>query len=151
MPVHRYIEENGSAAKRLAGVTPDANLGESVTCMPLPSMNKAVYSGFETQGRCHQRSKPGVPVAPQNGLISTKNLKIKTLLQPVFKLICDHLVLCDLLRFTPTPRPPILWQKLQKKFLWFGRGGESAIKTVFQHSCCAQHLTALYVFNWYGL
>ena len=69
MPVHRYMKE------RLAGVTPDVNLGESVTCIPLPSMNKAVYYGFETQGRCHQKSKPGVSVAPQKGLISTKNLK----------------------------------------------------------------------------
>ena len=35
------------ASNRSAGVTPEANLKEHVTCMPLPSMNKAAYSGFE--------------------------------------------------------------------------------------------------------
>ena len=37
MPTHRYVEENGSAAmlaaKRSAGVTPEMNLRECVTCM----------------------------------------------------------------------------------------------------------------------
>ena len=31
---------------------------------PLPSVNKASHSDFETQGRCHQKSKTGVSVAP---------------------------------------------------------------------------------------
>ena len=30
---------------------------------------------FETQGRRHQKSKIGVPMAPRKGLISSKNLK----------------------------------------------------------------------------
>ena len=51
MPAHRYIEENGSAAmlaaKKWAGVTPEVNLREHVTPMPLPSTNKATHSGFE--------------------------------------------------------------------------------------------------------
>ena len=58
MPVHSYVEENGSAAmlatKRSAGVTPEVNLREHLTCTILPSANKAARSGFETQRRCHQ-------------------------------------------------------------------------------------------------
>ena len=58
MPAHRYMEENESAAilaaKRSAGVTLEVKLRECVTCTPLPSMNKAVHSGFETQRRRHQ-------------------------------------------------------------------------------------------------
>ena len=50
MPACRYMEENGSAAildtKRLGGVTVEVNLREHVTCMPLPSMNKAAYRGI---------------------------------------------------------------------------------------------------------
>ena len=57
IPVHRYMEENGSAAmlatKRSAGVTPEVNFMEYVTCMSVLSTNKAAHSGFETQWRCH--------------------------------------------------------------------------------------------------
>ena len=63
MPAHRYMEEIGSAAmlaaKRLAGVTPEVNFRDHVTCMPLGSVNKAAYSGFETQRRRHQSPKHG--------------------------------------------------------------------------------------------
>ena len=41
------------------GVAPEVNLREHVTCTPLPSANKAAYSGFETQRRRHQKSKTG--------------------------------------------------------------------------------------------
>ena len=71
MPAYRYVEENGStamlAAKRLAGVTPEVDLKEHITHMPLPGANKAAHSGFEIQ-RCHQKSKTGVSVAPLKGL-----------------------------------------------------------------------------------
>ena len=33
------------------------------TYIPLPSANKAAHSGFETQRRCHQKSKIGVSEA----------------------------------------------------------------------------------------
>ena len=76
MPGHRYVEEIGSAvmlaAKRSAGVTPEVNLREHVTFLPLPSTNKAAHSGFETQRRHNQKSKTGVSVAPQKGLMSSK-------------------------------------------------------------------------------
>ena len=47
------------AAKRLAGVAPEVNLSKHVTCTPLPSANKAAYSGFETQRRHHRKTKKG--------------------------------------------------------------------------------------------
>ena len=53
------------AAKKLAGVTPEVNLKEHVTGMPLPSTNKAAHSGFETERRHYQKSKTRVSVAPQ--------------------------------------------------------------------------------------
>ena len=52
MSAHRYVEEISSdamlAGKRLAGVTPEVNLREYVTCMPPQSTNKAVHPDFET-------------------------------------------------------------------------------------------------------
>ena len=63
MPAHRYVEETGLAAilatKRSAGVTPEVNLREYVTCMPLLSANKAAHSGFENQRKHHQKAKTG--------------------------------------------------------------------------------------------
>ena len=63
------------AAKRSAGVAPEVNL-----CMPPPSANQAAHSGFETQRRRHQKSKTGVSVAPQKGLVSAKNFFFQILL-----------------------------------------------------------------------
>ena len=75
MHVNRYVDENGSAAmlagKRLAVVALDVNFREYVICMPPPSLNKAAHSGFETQRRHHQKSKIGLSVAPQKGLMSS--------------------------------------------------------------------------------
>ena len=77
MPVHRYMEENGLAtilaAKISAGVTPEVSLKKHVTHMPLPNMKRAAYSGFETQRRHHQKSKKGISVAPQKGLLMPSN------------------------------------------------------------------------------
>ena len=63
------------AAKRSAGVTPEVNLRNFVTYMPLPIVNNAEHSGFETQGRHHQKSKTRASVPPQKGLMSSKNFK----------------------------------------------------------------------------
>ena len=58
MPAQRYVEENGLATiNRSAGVVPEVNLRECVTCMPWPSTNKVAHSGFETQKRRQQKSK----------------------------------------------------------------------------------------------
>ena len=64
MPAPRYVEGNGLdamlAAKKSAGVPPEMNIREFVTYTPQSSANKAAHSGFETQRRCHQKSKTGV-------------------------------------------------------------------------------------------
>ena len=65
------------AAKRSAGVTPKVDLRERLMWMPLPSVNNAAHSGFETQRRRHQKSKTEVSVAPRKGLVYSKNLKKK--------------------------------------------------------------------------
>ena len=36
---------------------------------------QGIYPAFETQGRCHQKSKTGVSVVPWKGLMSSKNFK----------------------------------------------------------------------------
>ena len=76
MPAHRYKEEISLstmlAAKRSVGVTPEMNLRECVTHMPLASTNKAAHSGLENQRRSQQESKTGVSVAPKKGLVSFK-------------------------------------------------------------------------------
>ena len=57
MPGLRYVEEDSSAAmlttKTSAGVTPEVNLMKHVTHTPLPIINKAAHSVFETQRRRH--------------------------------------------------------------------------------------------------
>ena len=62
------------ATKRLAGVAPEVNLRGCISCMPLPSADKAAHSGFETQRRHHQKSKTGVSVSPQKGLMSSQKI-----------------------------------------------------------------------------
>ena len=61
MLVRKYVDENGLAAmlaaKRSVGVTPEVNLREHTSCMPLQCVNKASHSGFES---------------PQSGHVSTK-------------------------------------------------------------------------------
>ena len=51
--------------------TRSASQGTCTIYMPLPSVNKAVHSGFETQLRYHKKSKTGVSVAPQKELMSS--------------------------------------------------------------------------------
>ena len=66
MPDPKYVEEISSAAmlavKRSAGITTEVNTYASA------SANKAAHCGFETQRRCHQKSKTNLSVAPQQGL-----------------------------------------------------------------------------------
>ena len=58
---------------RLAGVVPDVNLRECTSHIPPPRMNKAAHSGFESQRRCHQKSKLGIS-GPIKGHVSTKKI-----------------------------------------------------------------------------
>ena len=53
-------------------VTLEVNLREHITCMPLPSVNKAAHLGFETQKRHHQKSKTDESVGSQKALMSSK-------------------------------------------------------------------------------
>ena len=59
------------AAKRSAAFVRKANLGN-----PLRPGDKAskqrIHPGFETQGRRQQKSKMGITVAPQKGLMFSK-------------------------------------------------------------------------------
>ena len=59
------------------GVTPEVNFRECILRMPLSSVNKVAHSGFETQRRCHQKSKTGVSVAPKMDMCPTKSFKKK--------------------------------------------------------------------------
>ena len=65
------------AIKRSAGVAPEMNLRERISRTPPPSVNKSANSGFETQKGRQQKSKTGVSVAPQKGLMSSKNFSKK--------------------------------------------------------------------------
>ena len=69
IPLNLYV---WLAAKRSAGVAPEANLRKRVTRTPPPNANKA-HSGFETLRRHHQKYKTGISVATQKGLSSSKN------------------------------------------------------------------------------
>ena len=55
-----------------AGVAPEVNL--RITQVRKHASDPPC---FETQGRCHQKSKTGVPVAPRKGLMSSKNKEQK--------------------------------------------------------------------------
>ena len=81
--VYKYVDQKGPAAvlfaKRSAGVTPEVNLKN-----PLhpgkEACEQGIYPGFETQGTWHQKSKTGVLVDPQTGLLSSKICWIQVLL-----------------------------------------------------------------------
>ena len=100
MPACRYVEEISLTAKRLAGVAPEMNPREHVTCMALPSVNKATHSGFGTQRRFHQKSKTGVLVVPQKRLTSSKTLKISLGLVSKFAIKCRRMDVTFTLNFT---------------------------------------------------
>ena len=74
MLVCKYVDDNGSVAmldtKRSVGVTPEANFREYTSHVPLPSVNKATHSGYETQRRHRQKSKEGGSLT--KGHVSTK-------------------------------------------------------------------------------
>ena len=59
------------AAKRSAGVAPEVNL-RNLLCAGEEARKRGIHPGFETQERHHQKSKTGVSVAPQKGLMSSK-------------------------------------------------------------------------------
>ena len=71
--VYKYVGQRGLVAmpaNKSAGIKPGVNLS-----YPLHTGNKAHKKGMdpdiETQGRHHPKSKAGVSVAPQKGLMSS--------------------------------------------------------------------------------
>ena len=75
-----YVE-NGSGnmltTKRSASVAPEMNIREHVMHMPLPSANKGVNSDSEIQSRHHRKSKTGLSIALQKGLMLSKKNCLK--------------------------------------------------------------------------
>ena len=59
-----------------AGVAPEVNLRNSWHAGN-KACKRGIHSGFKTQGRHHQKSKTGVSVAPQKGLMFSKIEKKK--------------------------------------------------------------------------
>ena len=72
-----------------AGVTPDMNL----RITQARKHAKGIHHGVESQGRCHQKSKTGVSVAPRKGLMSSKKLQKKKKINHNF--LCSHNILKD--------------------------------------------------------
>ena len=52
------------ATKKSADVAPEVNLRNPLLT-DKETCNRGIHPGFETKGRCHQKFKLGVPVAPQ--------------------------------------------------------------------------------------
>ena len=48
------------ATKSSTGVSPEVNVKECTSCMPLPSVNKATHSFFETQRRPPEVQNRGI-------------------------------------------------------------------------------------------
>ena len=68
--------KNGSTTmlttKSSAGFVPGPNLGNLLHTGDEEGKQK-IHPGFETHGRRQQKSKTGISVAPQKGLMSSKN------------------------------------------------------------------------------
>ena len=71
------VDQKGLAAIltsiQSAGIAPEVNL--RITQMR--KHTKGIHSGFETEDRCHQKSKTGVSVTPQKGTYVLQNFKKK--------------------------------------------------------------------------
>ena len=67
MYVYKYEDKKGSAAmlaiKKSVGVNPEINLGKPL-CTGKEACKWEIYPGFEVQGKCHQKSKTQISVAP---------------------------------------------------------------------------------------
>ena len=78
--VSRYVDQKGSAAMlttiQSVCVTPEVNLRNSLHTGD-KACKQGIHPGFETQGRRYQKSKTGVSVAPQKGLMSFKIFFLK--------------------------------------------------------------------------
>ena len=67
-----YVEKNVSRCRTRG------EFQESVACMPLPSMNKAAHSGFETHTRVSREVQNGGISGPTERTYVLEKLKEKT-------------------------------------------------------------------------
>ena len=96
--------------------------------LPPPSVNKTSHSGFETQRRCHQKSKTGLSVAPQKGLKSSKKF--------FFKKLC-------LKEKKAVKRTGPGWHKREGRKSWCGNTEVNTIVNVFQWEVCTSASASL--------
>ena len=80
--------------KRSAGNAPQLNL-RNLLPVDDETCKKEIHYGFETQGRHHQRSKIGISVAHQKGLMSSKIILKKILPQLRTKLFGTEYLLLN--------------------------------------------------------
>ena len=78
-PPPMVVDMSASAASKRLGCHADLytvsrchTRGESENHTGKKARKGSTLHGFETQGRCQQKSKTGVSVAPQKGLMSSK-------------------------------------------------------------------------------
>ena len=86
------------AAKRPADVTPEVNL-RNQSDSDDEAHERGIHSGYETQGRCHQKSKTGVCLTKRTYVTIFFKKKKKTT-KTLLRLCCDNLshqftVLCN--------------------------------------------------------
>ena len=65
------------AIKRSAGVAPEVNLRNPL-CTGQTAHKQGIHSGFETQGKCHQKSLTGVSVALEKRTCFLQNFFLKS-------------------------------------------------------------------------
>ena len=86
---------------------------------------KGIYPGIETQGRCHQKSKTGVSMAPRKGLRSSKfffkeikkeRKEQKCPTNPKFRICSCHWKLMTLLFYVATS--PLTYNGMNLSHQW---------------------------------
>ena len=82
----KYADQKGLAATLTHTVSRCCTIGESEDHTGEKPHKEGIYPGFETLDRGHQKSKTGVSVAPQEGLVSFKKFCLKKRL--------SHICLC---------------------------------------------------------
>ena len=85
--IHKYMDQNSSAA--MLATKSQQMLHQRWIwgvhhVQVTKHVSEVVYPGFETLGRPHQKSKTGVSVAPQKGLMSSKKYLWKTYRQKMW-------------------------------------------------------------------
>ena len=112
------MEEIGSDAmlttKSSADFAPDVNIRECVICMSMQNVNKAAHSGFENQGRCHQKYKNGSFPTDRNYFLFKKGS------ESITGLLCYCYVTLLLIEFTDIARHSTFqpWINVKYEFIY---------------------------------